>query len=83
MMCKLAVYFMTHIACPYRGCTRTFALQGHLTKHVKSDTHQNGTLRQASSSSQAMAPDGWTILMIVCISQAFQIHSWSTTSIHF
>ncbi|KAJ3742783.1 hypothetical protein DFH05DRAFT_1495496 [Lentinula detonsa] len=56
MMCKLAVYFMTRIACPYRGCTRTFALQGHLTKHVKSDTHQNGTLRQASSSSQAMAP---------------------------
>lgn len=36
------------IACIYQGCTRTFALQGHLTKHVKSSVHHNGILRDVA-----------------------------------
>lgn len=35
------------LACIYQGCTCTFKLQGHLTKHVQSAVHHNGILRPA------------------------------------
>ncbi|KAJ3999966.1 hypothetical protein F5050DRAFT_1563996 [Lentinula boryana] len=32
------------------GCTRTFTLHGHLTKHIQSSKHVNGILRQPGTS---------------------------------
>ncbi|KAL0564347.1 hypothetical protein V5O48_017700 [Marasmius crinis-equi] len=33
------------IPCRYEGCTRTFALEGHCTRHINSGIHKDGYLR--------------------------------------